>query len=66
MLGRGEKARTPTLSALLRQWPVLLRADFVLTKDPRPLYYKTLPVYLTTKLPFVRQFWVLSKDETGP
>ena len=40
-IGRGEMAPTPTPSVLLRKRPVLLRADFVLTKDPRPLYYKT-------------------------
>ena len=27
-----------TLSALLRRWPVLLRADVVLTKDPKSPY----------------------------
>ena len=32
-LGRGEKTPTPKISALLRKRPVLLRADFVLTKD---------------------------------
>ena len=31
-VGRGEKASTPTHSALLRKQPVSLRADFVLTK----------------------------------
>ena len=34
-IGRGEEAPTPTLSVLLRKPPVLLRADFVLTKDPK-------------------------------
>ena len=35
VFGRGEKAPTPTLSVLLRKRPVVLRADFVLTKDPK-------------------------------
>ena len=35
VIGRGEKAPTPTLSALLRKSPLLLRADFVLIKDPK-------------------------------
>ena len=35
LIRRGEKALTPTLSVLLRKWPVLLRADCVLTKDPK-------------------------------
>ena len=41
LIERGEKALTPTLSVLLRKRPVLLRPDFVLTTDPRPLYYKS-------------------------
>ena len=32
-VGRGEKAPTPKISALLRKRPALLRANFVLTKD---------------------------------
>ena len=32
---RGEKTPTPKISALLRKRPVLLRANFVLTKDQR-------------------------------
>ena len=32
-LERGEKTPTPKISALLRKQPVLLRANFVLTKD---------------------------------
>ena len=35
LLGRGENAPTPTLSGLLRKWPVLPRPDFNLTKDPK-------------------------------
>ena len=58
---RGEKAPTPTVSALLRKWPVLSRADFVLTKDPRRFTTRPPPVYLNTQLPFVRPFTILSK-----
>ena len=47
-------------------FPVLLRADFVLTKDARPLYYKVHPCLFYHKSPFVRPFWVLSKDEISP
>ena len=32
-----EGKRPPTLSALLRKWPVLLRAKFVLTKGPNDI-----------------------------
>ena len=39
LLGRGEKAPTPKISALLRKRPVLLRAKFVLTKDRKRPYY---------------------------
>ena len=35
-------------------------------KDPRPLYYKTPPVYFTTKMSVVRPFSVLSKDRKWP
>ena len=48
--GREETAPTPTLSALLRKWPVLLRMDLVLTKDPRPVYYQTPPCLFYHKL----------------
>ena len=34
-LKEGKRRPPPTLSALLRAWPVLLRADFVLAKDPK-------------------------------
>ena len=37
---RGEKTPTPKISALLRKRPVLLRANFVLTKDRKPPYYR--------------------------
>ena len=52
---------TPMLSALLRRWPVLLRADFILTKDPvvASLQDPSVSGFYTTKLPFVRRFWVL-------
>ena len=50
MIGTGEKALTSTLSALLRKRPVLLRADFVLTKDPPPLYCKTPPCLVYHKI----------------
>ena len=37
---RGEKTPTPKISALLRKRPVLLRANFVLTKDRKRPYYR--------------------------
>ena len=37
---RGEKTPTPKTSALLRKRPVLLRANFVLTKDRKRPYYR--------------------------
>ena len=58
---RGKAPPTPTLSALPRKRPVSLRADFVLTKDPPAALLQD-----PTKLPFVRPFRVLRKDETGP
>ena len=40
LIGRGEKARTPTPSALERKLPVLLRTDFVLTLvDVSDIFY---------------------------
>ena len=36
---RGKKTPTPKISALLRKRPVLLRANFVLTKDRQRPYY---------------------------
>ena len=76
-LGRGAKAPTPTLSALLRKQAVLLRADFVLTEDLKSPYYKTrnkiaqgttkpLPVYFATKIALRKAILGLSKDEIGP
>ena len=38
-LERGEKTPTPKISALLRKRPILLRANFVLTKDQKRPYY---------------------------
>ena len=38
-LERGKKTPTPKISALLRKQPVLLRANFVLTKDRKWAYY---------------------------
>ena len=38
-LGREEKTPTPRISALLGKRPVLLRANFVLTKDRKRPYY---------------------------
>ena len=38
-LERGEKTPTPKISALLRKRPVLLTANFVLTKDRKRPYY---------------------------
>ena len=35
----GEKTPTPKISALLRKRPVLVRANFVLTKDRKRPYY---------------------------
>ena len=37
---RGEKTPTPKISTLLRKRPVLLRANFVLTKDRKRPYYR--------------------------
>ena len=36
---RGKRTPTPKISALLRKRPVLLRANFVLTKDRKRPYY---------------------------
>ena len=37
---RGGKTPTPKISALVRKRPVLLRANFVLTKDRKRPYYR--------------------------
>ena len=39
ILGREKKTPTPKISAFLRKRPVLLRANFVLTKDRKRPYY---------------------------
>ena len=49
-LEEGKRPPHPTLSVLLGKRPVLLRADFVLTKDPRPFYYKTPPCLFYHKI----------------
>ena len=54
--GRGEK--TPTPKTRFSIW-TLLRTPGRFTTRPRPLYF-------TTKMPVVRPFSVLSKDEMGP
>ena len=40
ILEKGEKTPTPKISALVRKRPVLLRANFVLTKDRKRPYYR--------------------------
>ena len=52
---------TPTVSVLLRKRPVLLRADFMLTKDPKWPGGKLTGRGLVVKRP-----GVLRKDEIGP
>ena len=42
ILKGGEKTPAPKISALLRKQPVLLRANFVLTKDRKRPYYRHL------------------------
>ena len=49
-LGREKETLTHTLSVILRKRPVVQRADFVLTKDPRPFYYKTPPCLFCHKI----------------
>ena len=62
LVGRGEKA--PTL--LVRKQAVLLRADFVLTKDLNWPYEAFFMVKLTGKGLVVEQSGALSKDENRP
>ena len=50
VLEEGKRPPTPTHSVSLSKRPVLLRADFVLTGDPRPLYYKTPPCLFYHKI----------------
>ena len=68
MSWKRRKGPHPHTFSLLRKRPVLLRADVVLTKDPRPLYYKTPPSILPQNFPleghfgsFVRTKLALSK-----
>ena len=58
---RGEKTLTPRSSALLRKRPVLLRADFVLTKDRKRPYYGHFCGKCTGRGLVVKQPGVLSK-----
>ena len=44
------------VSVLLGEWTVLLRAETVLTKDPRPLYYKTPPCLFDHKIALRKAF----------
>ena len=62
MVERGEKTPTPKISALLRQQPVLLRANFVLTKDRKRPYYRHFCVVNYTGMGLVvKRTGVLSK-----
>ena len=64
-LGRGEEAPNPTPSALLRNLPVLVRTEFVLTKDQkRP--YKGQFCGKVDKVSCSKAAGALSKDEIGP
>ena len=60
-IGRGEKAPTPKISALLRKRPVLLRANFVLTKDRNGLTTDIFVVKYTGRGLVVKRPGVLSK-----
>ena len=64
-LEEGIRPPTPTHSVLPRKRPVLLRADFVLTKDPRPLYLKTPPSLFYHKVALRKDIWVLREDKIG-
>ena len=58
---RGEKTPTSKISALLRKRPVLLKADFVLTKDRKRPYYRLFVVKCTRRGLVVKRPGVLSK-----
>ena len=58
---RGEKTPTPKISALLRKRPVLLRANFVLTKDRKRLTTDIFVVKYTGRGLVVKRPGVLSK-----
>ena len=66
MMRRGEKAPTTTLSVLLRKRPVLLRADFVLTKDPKWPYEGQFCGKVDREESCSKAVGVLRKDEIGP
>ena len=61
LFARGEKTPTPKISALLRKRPVLLRANFVLTKDRKQPYYGHFCGKYTGRGLVVKQPGVLSK-----
>ena len=58
---RGEKTPTPKISALLRKRPVLLKANFVLTKDRNGLATDIFVVKYTGRGLVVKLPGVLSK-----
>ena len=60
-IGRGEKTPTPKIPALLRKRTVLLRANFVLTKDPKRPYYRHFVVKYTGRGLVVKRQGGLSK-----
>ena len=61
---RGEKAPTPKISALLRKRPVVLKANFVLTKDRKRPYYGHLCGKMHREGLVVKRPGVLSKVQT--
>ena len=61
MFERGEKAPTPKISAELGKRPVLLRDNFVLTKDRKRPYYGHFVVKYTGRGLVVKRPGVLSK-----
>ena len=62
---RGEKTPTPKISALLRKRPVLLRANFVLTKDRKRLLRTFFVVKYTGRGLVVKRPVVLSCNLRG-
>ena len=61
LIGWGEKTPTPKISALLRKRPVLVRANFVLTKDRKRPYYRHFCGKCTGRGLVVKRPGVLSK-----
>ena len=61
MVERGEKTPTPKISALLRKQPVVLRANFVLSKDQNSLTTDIVVVKCTGRGLVVKRPGVLSK-----